>query len=66
MDLLYRVGRLIGTEIREMTGVDYSTVSLGRKQLRGKLKRDKHLSQIVKRVEADLSTTNRLSGNIKL
>jgi len=55
MDLLYRVGRLSGTEIGEMMGVDYSTVSQGRKRLREKLKRDKHLSQIIKRVEADLS-----------
>jgi len=54
MDLLYRVGGLSGTEIGEMIGVDYSTVSLGRKRLRVKLKSDKHLSQIIKRVEADL------------
>jgi REP element-mobilizing transposase RayT len=55
MDLLYRVGGLSGTEIGEMMGVDYSTVSQGRKRLRENLKRDKHLSQIIKRVEADLS-----------
>ena len=55
MDLLYRVGGLSGTEIGEMMGVDYSTVSLGRKRLREKLKHGKHLSQIIKRVEADLS-----------
>ncbi len=54
MDLLYRVGGLSGIEIGEMAGVDYSTVSLGRKRLREKLKRDKHLSQIIKRVEAYL------------
>ena len=56
MDLLYRVGGLSGTEIGEMMGVVYSTVSQGRKRLREKLKSDKHLSQIIKRVEADLST----------
>lgn len=55
MDLLYRVGGLSGTEIGEMIGVDYSTVSQGRKRLREKVKRDKHLSLIIKRVEADLS-----------
>ena len=33
MDLLYRVGGLSGTAIGEMMGVDYSTVSLGRKRL---------------------------------
>ena len=57
MDLLYRVGgRLSGTEIGKMMEVDYSTVSVGRNRLREKLKSDKHLSQIIKRVEADLST----------
>ncbi len=47
--------RLSGTEIGEMIGVDYSTVSQGRKRIREKLKHGKHLSQIIKRVEADLS-----------
>jgi hypothetical protein len=42
-----------------MMGVDYSTVSQCRKQLREKLKSDKHLSQIIKRVEADLSIIKR-------
>ncbi|MCF6153696.1 MAG: hypothetical protein E3K36_00275 [Candidatus Brocadia sp.] len=54
MDLLYRVGGLSGVEIGEMMGVDYSTVSQGRKRLREKLKNDKRISQIIKRVEADL------------
>ena len=55
MDLLYRVGGLSGTEIGELMGVDYSTVSLGRKRLREILKTAKHLFQIIKRVEVDLS-----------
>ena len=46
MDLLYRVGGLSGTEIEEMLGVDYSTVSLVKKRLRERQKTDKHLSQI--------------------
>ncbi len=54
MDLLYRVGGLSGTEIGEMMEIDYRTVSLGKKRLREKLKSDKHLSQIIKRIEADL------------
>ena len=54
MDLLYRFGGLSGTEIGEMMGVDYGTVSLGRKRLREKLKSNKYLSQIIKRVQADL------------
>jgi len=44
-------------------GVDYGAVSHGRKRLREKLKTDKHLSQIIKRVEVDLSIINRLSEN---
>ncbi len=40
--------------------VDYSTVRLGRKRLREKLKGDKHLYQIIKRVEADLSIIKEL------
>ena len=55
MDLLYQVGGLSGTAIGEMMGLDYSTVSLGRKRIREKVKSDKHLSLIIKRVEADLS-----------
>lgn len=55
MELFYRVGGLSGTEIGEMLGVDYSTVSVGRKRLREKLKSDKHLSQIIKSVEPELS-----------
>ena len=54
-ELLYRVGGLSGTEIGEMMGVDYGTVSLGRKRIREKLKGDEHLSPIIKRIEADLS-----------
>jgi len=54
MDLLYRLGRLTETGIGEMMGVDYSTVSQERKRLRGK-KRDKNFSEIIKKIEADLS-----------
>ncbi len=63
MDLFYRVGGLNGTEIGKMMGVDYSTVSQGRKRLRERLKDDKYLSQMIQRVEAALSTINRLSEN---
>ncbi len=55
MDLLYRLGGLKGTEIGGMMGVDYSTVSQGRKRLREKLKKDKKLSSLMKKIEADLS-----------
>src|SRR3972149_9525571 len=55
MDLLYRFGGLTGTEIGEMMGVDYSTVSQGRKRLRETLKRDKSLLKIIKRIEVNMS-----------
>ncbi|MEP9409885.1 MAG: hypothetical protein HRF42_00500 [Candidatus Brocadia sp.] len=56
MDLFCRVGGLSSTEIGEMMEVVYSTVSVGRKRLREKQKSYKHLSQIIRRVGADLST----------
>jgi chromosomal replication initiation ATPase DnaA len=56
MDLLHQVGGLSRTDIGEMMGVDYSTMSVGRKRLREKLKGDKHLFLIIKKVKADLST----------
>jgi len=55
MDMLYRFGGLKGTEIGEMMGIDYSTVSQGRKRLREKLKKDKKLSALMKKIESDLS-----------
>ncbi len=41
MDMLYRLGGLKGTEIWGMMGIDYSTVSQGRKRLREKQKKNK-------------------------
>lgn len=55
MDVLYRFGGLTGKEIGEMMGVDYSTVSQGRKRLRETLKRDKGLLKIMERIEVNLS-----------
>ena len=55
MDLLYRLGGLTETGIGEMMGVDYSTVSQGRKRLRETLKRDKSLLRIIETIEANLS-----------
>lgn len=46
--------RLTGTEIGEMTGVDYSTASQGRKRLRETLKRDRNLLRIIETIEANL------------
>lgn len=46
---------LTGTEIGEMMEADYSTVSQGRNRLREKRKRDKNLSALIGKTEADLS-----------
>ncbi len=48
MDLLYREGGLSNVEIGKLLGLDYSTVSLGRSYLRGRVKRDKKMREIVK------------------
>lgn len=55
MDLLYRRGGLKGREIGDLFGVDYSTVSIGRKRLLEKLKKDADLSQLMNRLELRLS-----------
>jgi len=54
MDMLYRVGGLSGTEIGKNDRSRQLYGAPGRKRLREKLKSDKHLSLIIKRVEADL------------
>ena len=55
MEIFYRFGGMKGNEIGEMMGVDYSTVSQGRKRLREKLKTDKNLSKRMERIERNLS-----------
>jgi REP element-mobilizing transposase RayT len=55
MDMLYRLGGLRGIEIGEMMGIDYSTVSQGRKRLRERLKSDKNLSKLIEEIEGKLS-----------
>ncbi len=55
MDLLYRIGGLKGVDIGELIGVDYSTVSQGRKRLREKIEKDRKLKQLVDRIERRLS-----------
>lgn len=56
MDILYRIGSIKGVEIGKMFGVDYSTVSQGRKRLREKMQKDKKLRELVARIEQNLST----------
>jgi hypothetical protein len=55
MDLLYRAGGLRGTEIGNILGVDYSTVSQKRKMLRDRLRIDRKLKQLFNRIEVKLS-----------
>ena len=55
MDLLYTAGGLKGTEIGKMMGIDYSTVSRGRKRLREKRAKNKEISSLITRIEEKLS-----------
>jgi transposase len=55
MDLLYRRGGLKNPEIGKLMGIDYRTVSQGRKRLREKTGKNQQLQQILKSAEAKLS-----------
>ncbi len=55
MDMLYRIGGLKGVEIGRLLGVDYSTVSQGRKRLTEKMKKDRKLRKLVNTIEQQLS-----------
>jgi len=55
MDLLYRIGGVKGSEIGRIMGVDYSTVSQGRKRLSEKLQKDMKLQKLVSQMEDKLS-----------
>jgi putative transposase len=55
MELLFRYGGLKGVEIAQMMGLDYSTVSRDRKQLREDVERDATLKKLMARVEGELS-----------
>ena len=63
MELLYRMGGIKGAEIGEMMGVDYSTVSQGRRRLKEKLAKDKNFSLLMERIERRLSRINRVTEN---
>ncbi len=47
MELLYRHGGMNNREIGEMLGVDYSTVSVGRKRLGDRMEQDRKLRRRV-------------------
>jgi len=52
---LYRIGNIKGVEIGKIFGIDYSTVSQGRKQLKEKMQKDKKLIELITRIEQKLS-----------
>jgi len=51
MDVLYRCCGFTNKEIGEMMGLDYSTVSVGRKRLTEKRKKDKMLNKLMDEIE---------------
>ncbi len=51
MDLLYRYGGMKNHEIGKLMGLDYSTVSQGRKRIRHKRDKDAHLNDLIVRIE---------------
>jgi phosphopentomutase len=55
MEMLYRYAGLKGREIGKIIGLDYSTVSVGRKRLRRKILNDINLQDLVKRIKYNLS-----------
>jgi len=55
MELLYRIGGLKGVKIGRRLGVDYSTVSQGRKRLRERMEKDPETKTLVERLKRDLS-----------
>jgi len=57
MEILYRYAGLKGCEIGELMGLDYSTVSVGRKRLRRKMLNDIdiNLQDLVRRIKYNLS-----------
>lgn len=54
MEFLYTLGGLKGQQIGEIMGVDYSTVSQGRKRVKEQLKIDINLKEIFDRIELRL------------
>jgi transposase len=56
MEMLYRYGGMNNREIGEMLGVDYSTVSVGRKRLGDRMERDRKLRRRVGELQEWLGT----------
>ena len=55
MEMLYRYGGLNQRQIGEMRGVDYSSVSVGRKRLQLLAQRDKEVFGLMERVQNKIS-----------
>ena len=55
MEMLYCYAGLKGREIGKLMGLDYSTVSVGRKRLRGKTLSNTSLQNLVERIKDKLS-----------
>jgi putative transposase len=55
MDVLYRFGGFTNKAIGEMMGLDYSTISLGRKRLAEKRNKDKKLDKILRNIDLQIS-----------
>jgi len=56
LELLYRHGGMNNREIGEMLGVDYSTVSVGRRRLGDRMERDGKLRRRVGKLQEELGT----------
>jgi hypothetical protein len=57
MKMLYHyvLASIKGCEIEELMGLDYSTISIGRKRLRGKIFDNTNLQDLVRRMKYNLS-----------
>ena len=58
MDILYRYGGFTNKTIGEMMGLDYSSISQGRKRLFEKRQKNKKLDKIMRDVEQQMSRIN--------
>ncbi len=63
---LYRLVGLKGREIGDMFDVDYITVSVSRKRLRGRTQKEDNLKRLLFRVEARLSKLKNWPHNFRV
>jgi len=55
MEMLYYYAGLKGREIGKLIGLEYSTVSVGRKRLREKMLNNNSVKNLVRKIEGSLS-----------